>query len=273
MCCVLRACMQMYVYFTRNFQFHLFSVIRAKVFAQEVINGSRPYSGVRVFQLEILETFKGASRLNQTEGIHGNGPGQRSLFAKAYTPRYDSMCGVSLRSGTVYLLGGYIRKGKLQLELCSLNEKWSQVTPGRRLGISRVYGQNCECQISPCYVGNSCGDLKGCTYHSELRRHSPYCLKSANGTSCSWSNTTSVPELFPSPSPSTSFPGPFPTSIDSFPGLFFSPSPSKLPRETPSEQGSATYRYVAASMSKATNISFCYCFYFIYLFFFKQFLS
>ena len=185
---------------------------------------SEPYSGVRVFQLEILETFKGASRLNQTEGIHGNGPGQRSLFAKAYTPRYDSMCGVSLRSGTVYLLGGYIRKGKLQLELCSLNEKWSQVTPGRRLGISRVYGQNCECQISPCYVGNSCGDLKGCTYHSELRRHSPYCLKSANGTSCSWSNTTSVPELFPSPSPSTSFPGPFPTSIDSFPGLFFSPT-------------------------------------------------
>ena len=177
-----------HVYLTRSFLFHLFSVTRAKALSQEVKNDSQAISRViRVFKLEILETFKGVSILSKTEGIHVNGSGQHSLFAKAYTKRDEGACGVWLSSGTIYLLGGYIRKGKLQLSWCSLNKKWSQVTPDQRVGIRRVYGQNCECQISPCR-GDGCGKLKGCADDWEQGSRT-YCVKNADGTACSWHDT------------------------------------------------------------------------------------
>ncbi len=144
----------------------------------------------RVFNLEISQTFKGASRVNQTEGIHVNGFGQLSLFAKAYTSIYDSVCRVGLTDGTVYLLSGYISNEKLQLSSCDLLEEWSQVTPSQRDGLSRIYGQNCECQISEDCYGNRCGKLKGCSGDWEQRRDS-YCVKNDDATTCSWRKSTS----------------------------------------------------------------------------------
>ena len=207
------------------FCFFLISVIRAKVLSQEVVGEKR------VFNLQILETFKESSRLNETEGIHVNDSEQHSLFAKAYTERYGSACGVWLRNDTVYLLGGYIWKGKPQLDFCGMNKEWSQVTSDQRLGIRGVYDQNCECRISPCFSGIGCGKLKGCAY-SWLHGPHSYCLKNANGTACSWNDATS------------------------FPGLFPSPFPSKLPREKPWKRGREPYCFDAACSNKATNITF-----------------
>ncbi|XP_078369478.1 metalloproteinase inhibitor 3-like isoform X2 [Oculina patagonica] len=159
-------------------------VIRAKVLSQEEKNDSR------VFNLEILQTFKGASRVNQTEGIHQvNGSGQGSLFAKAFSEKDEGACGVFLTSGTLYLLGGYIglkifRKNKLELDLCSLHEEWSRVTPSQRKGVSRIYGQNCECKIFP-RDENKDGKLKGCQY-KPVEKHDYYCAKNDDGTKCSW---------------------------------------------------------------------------------------
>ncbi|XP_078355189.1 uncharacterized protein LOC144639770 [Oculina patagonica] len=74
-----------------------------------------------------------------------------------------TMCVVDwIANGTVYLLGGKISKGRLRLHRCGPIEEWSQVTPAQRVGIRRVYGRNCECQIPPC-DWNGCGKLKGCT--------------------------------------------------------------------------------------------------------------
>ncbi|KAL9973210.1 hypothetical protein ACROYT_G019631 [Oculina patagonica] len=165
-------------------------VIRAKVLSQKAIWFS--ISG-RVFNLEISQIFKGASRVNQTEGIHVNGSGQGSLFAKAYT--YDSACGVWLQNGTAYLLSGFIHNVKplrLMLNLCTLHEEWSQVTPSQRDGLSRVYGQNCECKISGinCTGWYRCGKLSGCT-DDWKQRFDSYCVKDADGTTCSWQNSTS----------------------------------------------------------------------------------
>ncbi len=179
----------MSVYLTRNFQFPLISVIRAKVLSQKVNNDSR------VFDLEILQTFKGASEVNQTEGIHVNGSGQGSLFAKAYTHRDSATCGVSLTNGTVYLLGGLIRNGTLKLYLCDLNEKWSQVTPNQRDGFSRFYGQNCECQVSRACTWDGWGELKGCADDSVQSRDNSYCVKNDDETACSWNCTSKATNM------------------------------------------------------------------------------
>ena len=74
----------------------IFSVILAKVLSQEEKNDTG------IFDLEILQTFKGTSRLNQTAGILFYGF-ERGLFAKSYTEKCSSMCGVWLADGTVYL--------------------------------------------------------------------------------------------------------------------------------------------------------------------------
>ena len=167
------------VCFFHQFLF-IFSVILAKVLSQEEKNDTG------IFDLEILQTFKGTSRLNQTAGILFYGF-ERGLFAKSYTEKCSSMCGVWLADGTVYLLSGYIQERKLQLSQCDLIKKWSKVTPSQRVGISRFYGQNCECRISPCY-GNACPKLEGCHGDWEKWRY-PYCVKNADETACSWCET------------------------------------------------------------------------------------
>jgi len=164
-------------------------VMRAKVLSQEVI----AQNFTRVYNLRILKIFKGALSLNQTEGIRPYGSRQRSLFAKAYTASIDSLCGVELSNDTVYLLTGRIWRRKIQLGLCNWFQTWSTITPRQRVGIKRYYGQNCDCQISPCYA-ERCEKLEGCNSRSRIHfddcewNHS-YCLKNADGSACSWRQT------------------------------------------------------------------------------------
>ena len=168
----------------------LLLVIRAKVLSQEVF----PENFTRVFNLRILKTFKGGVRLNQTEGIRPYGSRQRSLFAKAYTASYDSLCGIELANDTVYLLSGSIWGRKLQVSLCGWNPKWDDVTARQRIGVRRFYGANCDCQISRCY--GECEKLKGCgggmgeVSSSDCEWGHSYCLKNAKGTACAWRETT-----------------------------------------------------------------------------------
>ena len=179
------------VYCWQTINFYYFSVVRAKVLSQEIQEDSM------VIGLRIVKTFKGASAVNQTEGIQVYGSRQRSLFAKAYTHKDGSMCGVEwLENGKVYLIAGKISNAKLNLHMCtSWIAEWTQVTQRQRVGARRFYGPNCDCQISPCY-GNDCPKLKGCNTSEYLNpadndcewRHS-YCLKNANGTACAWQET------------------------------------------------------------------------------------
>lgn len=165
-------------------------VVRAKVLSQEIQEESL------VIGLRILKTFKGASELNQTEGIQVYGSRQRSLFAKAYTHKDGAACGVDwLENGKVYFITGKIFNSKLKLHLCRWIAKWSQVTQRQRAGARRFYGPNCDCQISPCY-GDNCPKLKGCNTSEYFNptnndcewRHT-YCLKNTNVTACAWQET------------------------------------------------------------------------------------
>lgn len=164
-------------------------MVRAKVLSQEEF--ARNFT--RIFNLRILKTFKGSSRLNRTEGVQIYGSRQRSLLTKAYTTTFDSLCGVTLTNDKVYLITGRIWKGKLQLNLCNWNQEWAEITLRQRIGVKRFYGENCQCQISPCYT-RRCEKLKGCGKSSGIHfnscewRHS-YCLENADKTACSWRET------------------------------------------------------------------------------------
>ena len=148
---------------------------------------------IRVYELKILDIFKGENLFeNQTHSVQGNSSGETGLIVKAYADT------VQLKSGphTEYLLAGIIRNKRFQLNFGSWIEDWTQVTPAYHTGISGIYGQNCECHITPCF-GKPCKPLKGCDVSPrELRwfyqgcewRHS-YCVKSGEGNACSWNET------------------------------------------------------------------------------------
>lgn len=163
--------------------------VRAKVLSQQ----ENDKNFTRIFDLRILKTFKGAWRLNQTGSVQVYGSRHRSLLARAYTTTFHSLCGVSLENDKVYLITGRIWKGKLQLNLCNWNQEWSEISLRQRIGVKRFYGENCKCQISPCYIQH-CEKLKGCGRSSGIHtngcewRHS-YCLVNSERTACSWRET------------------------------------------------------------------------------------
>lgn len=119
---------------------------------------------------------------------------QIGLFAKAYAVALKP-----LRSSMDYLLAGSIRMEKIQLNLGSWIQPWSEVTLEQRAGIRGIYARNCQCQITPCFGKPGCDQLlKGCNVSAEhfrefyLRgcewRYS-YCLKNSQETTCSWHET------------------------------------------------------------------------------------
>lgn len=151
---------------------------------------------IRVYDLEILKIYKGVDFLiaNQTNvtvnGAQVNSSSEVGLPAKAYAS------GVKLKHNTEYLLIGIIKDEKIRLNLGSMLEQWSQVTSAYRAGISGIYAQNCECQITPCF-GKPCKPLKGCDvpprqlrefYQGCEWRHS-YCVENEAGSACSWHET------------------------------------------------------------------------------------
>ena len=180
-----------------------FSVIRAKVLSQEVEGYDR------VIGMRILKTYKGATALNKTEGVRFYGSNQGSLFAKVYTSKDGASCGLDwIKNDTRYVIFGRFRKGKLWVSLCNFVQDWSQVLKRQavRVGIKRFYGQNCDCQLAPCY-GRDCGKLKRCAsnylspYRNPCEWDHSYCVKNSKGTACSWYETPKYKECMANPRP------------------------------------------------------------------------
>lgn len=178
-------------------------VIRAKVLSQEVVGYEK------VIGLRILKTFKGATVLNKTDGVGFHGSNQGSPFAKVYTARDGAGCGLDwIQNNKRYVIFGRLRKGKLWVSFCDFVQEWSQVLNRHalRVGIRRFFGQNCDCQLAPCY-GIDCGKLKGCASTSLSPRRNPcewdhsYCVKNSKGTACSWYETPKYKECMASHEP------------------------------------------------------------------------
>lgn len=151
---------------------------------------------IPVYDLKILEIYKGGDLLeNQTKTVEGvNSSGKTNLAVEVYVDKKV------LRSDatTEYLLSGLIKNGTFHLNEGSWIEEWANVTPAYKLGISGLYGQNCECHITPCFGRPGCDrPLKGCDDTSQWLGYfykgcewlHSQCLKNREGNACYWSKT------------------------------------------------------------------------------------
>ncbi|KAM7363562.1 tissue inhibitor of metalloproteases [Cochliomyia hominivorax] len=67
------------------------------------------------------------------------------------TPLEDSMCGVNLTLGKLYVIAGQ----GTQLNSCHYIKEYQQMSIIERRGFSGVYRKACSCEVKPCF-GNSC---------------------------------------------------------------------------------------------------------------------
>ncbi|ALC47043.1 Timp [Drosophila busckii] len=67
------------------------------------------------------------------------------------TPNSDSMCGMQLDIGKVYIIAGRMP----QLNLCNYHKEYIKMTINERHGFSGAYGKFCNCTITPCF-GRHC---------------------------------------------------------------------------------------------------------------------
>ncbi|SPP87718.1 tissue inhibitor of metalloproteinase [Drosophila guanche] len=67
------------------------------------------------------------------------------------TPNSDSMCGIRLDLGKVYIIAGRMPT----LNVCSYYKEYTKMTITERHGFSGGYAKSCNCTVSPCF-GQQC---------------------------------------------------------------------------------------------------------------------
>ncbi|EFN82588.1 metalloproteinase inhibitor 3 isoform X2 [Harpegnathos saltator] len=89
-----------------------------------------------------------------------------------WTSSSDSMCGVTLKVGETYVLGGRINNGKASVSSCGLMIRWADTTNKQRKGLRHLYQQGCVCDIM----------------YTQWRRKG-IVLESSGGKRCLWEST------------------------------------------------------------------------------------
>ncbi|XP_077389776.1 metalloproteinase inhibitor 2-like [Festucalex cinctus] len=149
-------------------------VIRAKVLG--VMPGAQGKGRPTKYDIQHLMTFKGVKK----------------LFAAVYTGPNSAACGVTLTTGTEYLLMGKLQSdGTLHVSLCDFHEPWDALSTTKNLLSS--YAEGCGCMIKSCFSFPCCMNgpteclwtdfLPGKNSHDQAQNFA--CIKSSNGC-CAW---------------------------------------------------------------------------------------
>ncbi|XP_005186137.1 tissue inhibitor of metalloproteinase [Musca domestica] len=103
---------------------------------------SKLVAGKIVYKVEVKKSYKMTPE------------GQRTLkHGRIMTSAHDSMCGVNLQLGRLYIIAG---RGD-QLNLCHYAKEYKKMSIIERTGFTGAYKKGCACEISPCF-GNRCLD-------------------------------------------------------------------------------------------------------------------
>ncbi|XP_077389741.1 metalloproteinase inhibitor 2-like isoform X2 [Festucalex cinctus] len=150
-------------------------VIRAKVLG--VMPGAQGKGRPTKYDIQHLMTFKGVKK----------------LFAAIYTGPNSAACGVTLTTGTEYLLMGKLQSdGTLHVSLCDFHEPWDALSTTKNLLSS--YAEGCGCTIKSCFSFPCCmNGLTECLWtdflpgkmNSHDQAQNFACIKSSNGC-CDW---------------------------------------------------------------------------------------
>ncbi|EDV93097.1 tissue inhibitor of metalloproteinase [Drosophila grimshawi] len=92
--------------------------------------------GKTIYKVHIKRTYKAT-------------PEARKMLrdGRLATPSTDSMCGIQLDIGKVYIIAGRMP----QLNLCGYYKEYTKMTISERHGFSGAYGLACNCTIKPCF--------------------------------------------------------------------------------------------------------------------------
>lgn len=64
---------------------------------------------------------------------------------------FSGMCGITLKPGKLYVIGGKIVSLQARVGLCNLIEPWETLSPRQRKGFNRMYHHGCHCNIHICH--------------------------------------------------------------------------------------------------------------------------
>lgn len=110
------------------------------------------------------------------------------------TPIHDSMCGVELQKGKVYLLTGRMSDDKLRVSICNFHQEWSTLTVKQKKAFKLLYSKGCNCKIHTCRFwdkacktphSNKCEWTTERGEHADCQTLESVCMKQSNGA-CGW---------------------------------------------------------------------------------------
>lgn len=150
-------------------------------------SGRQPSMQYHVYQLRILETFKGRDHV-QKNLITVRG----FSFVNLYTPLPRVSSSVHLNRNTEYLLSGKVKAGYLYTSFCDWHQRWAVATSEQQEGVRTNYSKGCQCLIglSLCFTKDCPRLLKGCDGfpdpNFDCRAKFDRCEVNLGGNSCSW---------------------------------------------------------------------------------------
>lgn len=102
------------------------------------------YSSSQVYNLKIVEVFKGKEQLNQLAGFTPSIRGESPVYTvELHTPPRFISCSFLLCEGQEYLLSGRLDNNKLSSEFCDIRLEWGDITPRQEYGVRAKYAEDC----------------------------------------------------------------------------------------------------------------------------------
>ena len=116
--------------------------------SKSIIQGRIAY-----YKVDILTTFKGKDKIEKAIKVKkpNSSCSGNSICVKSRLS--SSTCGVSLRSGTEYLLIGWIEDNELNYDYCSLGGIWKYMDKETIDNVNGGY--DCNCPVVSC-IGDYC---------------------------------------------------------------------------------------------------------------------
>ncbi|XP_026096529.1 metalloproteinase inhibitor 4-like [Carassius auratus] len=164
-------------------------VMRAKVTGEKIIhnNENLPGMGTIVYEIEVIEVFKGFDKINEIQRV--------------YTNEMSSICGVRLAFGE-YLLSGSILPEGFFISMCDYIEPWDKLSLMQKENLKYRYLKGCTCTIFTCIEKPCQPSTKNLCILTDWTSLWPYeegisvnqsaCIRHSNG-SCGWYEETVKP--------------------------------------------------------------------------------
>lgn len=110
---------------------------------------------------------------------------------KIITPKYDSMCGLQLEIGKLYVISGRVLSLRAYVNMCGYAAKWETISRRQRKGLRKMYDYGCTCKIKRCNSQHCPKNVNTCNWKSRCHEREGICLRQANNH-CNWTRNAAL---------------------------------------------------------------------------------